>query len=98
MLDDQCMTESMKGNTVPLWNEKQNKAAWKLYLADCGGDIPKYAAPGRETDYSRLPPAVTYVGALRPSGMKPSNTQKTSEKPESLSPSESSPALIIARR
>lgn len=64
MLDDRGLTKSMKDNNAPLWNEKQNKAAWKLYLADCKGEIPKYAAPARETDYSRLPPAVTYVGGV----------------------------------
>ena len=36
---------------------------WKLYLGELyGKDVPSYAAPARATDYSGLPPAVSFVG------------------------------------
>ena len=34
MLDDRMETESMKNNDAPVWNEKKNRAAWKLYGDD----------------------------------------------------------------
>ncbi len=39
-----------------------------MYLGDLYGsnNIPKYAAPARETDYSNLPPTYTYVGTIEP--------------------------------
>lgn len=67
MLDDRMMSESMKDNDAPVWDEEQNKTAWKLYLKDCSPDkTPKYAAPAREDNYIKLPPAVTFVGSLDP--------------------------------
>ncbi|MCM1364317.1 MAG: alpha/beta hydrolase [Faecalibacterium sp.] len=68
MLDDRMITQSSQNNDAPIWNSKSNEAAWKLYLGDlCGTDnVPKYAAPARETDYSNLPPTLTYVGTIDP--------------------------------
>ena len=40
---------------------------WKLYLGDLfEKDVPDYAAAARATDYSNLPPSVTFVGDLEP--------------------------------
>ena len=64
MLDDRD-TESSKDNHAPIWNTKRNHAAWKLYLKRLE-DIPPYAAPARQTDYSNLPPAYTFVGDIEP--------------------------------
>lgn len=64
MLDDR-ENPSSKDNKAPVWNSKSNVLAWKLYLADCE-DVPKYAAPARETNYSSLPPCLTYVGDVEP--------------------------------
>lgn len=61
MLDDRD-TESSKDNHGISWNTKRNHAAWKKYLSNVTGDIPSYAVPARETDYSNLPPAYTFVG------------------------------------
>ena len=61
MLDDRD-TASSRDNHGISWNTKRNHAAWKLYLRDTKGEIPAYAAPARETDYSGLPPAYTFVG------------------------------------
>ncbi len=68
MLDDRMTTESMRGNDAPIWNEKSNINAWKLYLgADYETDnVSKYAAPARETDYSSQPPTLTYIGTVDP--------------------------------
>ena len=64
MLDDRD-TESSRDNHAPIWNTKRNHAAWKLYLKDLS-EVPPYAAPARQTDYSNLPPAYTFVGDIEP--------------------------------
>lgn len=64
MLDDRD-TESSRDNHAPVWNTKRNHAAWKLYLKGLE-EIPPYAAPARQTDYSNLPPAYTFVGDIEP--------------------------------
>lgn len=64
MLDDRD-TESSRDNHAPVWNTRRNHAAWKLYLKDLA-EIPPYAAPARQTDYSGLPPAYTFVGDAEP--------------------------------
>lgn len=66
MLDDRMITESMKNNDAPIWSEETNKCAWKLYLGELylSDNVPKYAAPARETDYSHLPPAYSYIGTI----------------------------------
>jgi acetyl esterase/lipase len=67
MIDDRNETASARDNDAPVWSEKHNKLAWRLYLGDLsGGDVPKYAAPARETDYASLPPTATFVGELDP--------------------------------
>lgn len=68
MINDKMDTVSMIGNTGMLWDEKRNRAAWKVYLDTLYGtdDVPKYAAPARETDLSGLPPCYTFVGTLDP--------------------------------
>ena len=64
MLNDRD-TESSRDNHAPIWNTKRNHAAWKLYLKGLT-EIPPYAAPARQTDYSNLPPAYTFVGDIEP--------------------------------
>lgn len=68
MLDDRMITESSQNNDAPIWNTKSNEIAWKLYLGDAYGTdkVSKYAVPARETDYTRLPPTLTYVGTIEP--------------------------------
>lgn len=66
MLDDR-ETASSRDNHAPVWNTRTNRFAWKHYLRDLGGTTPpSYAAPARETNYARLPPAYTYVGTAEP--------------------------------
>ena len=56
-------TPSSADNHGYFWNTAKNHQAWKLYLGPLYGTspIPKYASPSRETDYSGLPPAYTFV-------------------------------------
>ena len=66
MLDDRD-TDSSRDNHAPVWNTKRNHAAWKLYLRSLNGATPPpYAAPARQTDYTGLPPAYTFVGDIEP--------------------------------
>ena len=67
MLDDRP-TETSKNNDAPVWNTKSNIAAWELYLdGDYSTDrVSKYAAPARETDFSGLPPTLTFIGSIDP--------------------------------
>ncbi|WP_321326977.1 alpha/beta hydrolase [uncultured Parasphingorhabdus sp.] len=69
MIDDRMNNPSVVDNNAPAWNEKSNRLAWDIYLRDlhdrrCA--IPYDAAPARATDFSGLPPTVTYVSELDP--------------------------------
>lgn len=66
MIDDRD-TESSCDNHAPVWNTKRNHKGWQAYLGDLWKkDVPAYAAPARQTDYSNLPPAYTFVGDIEP--------------------------------
>ena len=65
MIDNED-TDSSRDNHAPVWNTKRNRKAWKEYLRNIHGEIPPYAAPARQTDYSNLPPAYTFVGDIEP--------------------------------
>lgn len=70
MLDDRD-TSSSADNHGRIWNTRKNHMAWRMYLKGLGsklGDsnVPVYAAPARQTDYSGLPPAYTFVGDGEP--------------------------------
>lgn len=69
MLDDRQNTESAKDNDSPGWSSRSNKLGWTTYLKDLvekNASIPPYAAAARATDYSKLPPTITFVGDLEP--------------------------------
>lgn len=66
MLDDRD-TDSSRDNHAPIWNTERNHKSWKMYLGELWEkEVPPYAAPARQTDYSHLPPAYTFVGDLEP--------------------------------
>ncbi len=66
MLDDRD-TDSSRDNHAKIWNTRKNHAAWKLYLRKTAkSQTPIYAAPARQTDFSNLPPAYTFVGTAEP--------------------------------
>jgi acetyl esterase/lipase len=56
-------TESSKNNNGYNWNTKKNHRGWSRYLGELykSGNVPKYASPSKEIDYSNLPPCYTYV-------------------------------------
>ena len=65
MLDNHDTASSCNNHGIS-WNTRRNHAAWKLYLRNIKGEIPAYAAPARETNYTGLPPAYTFVGDREP--------------------------------
>ena len=68
MLDDRGITESALDNDAPMWNQKSNELAWRLYLGDLYGTdgVPALAAPARLESFAGLPPAYSYVGTIEP--------------------------------
>jgi len=67
MIDDRMLNESVVNNDAPVWDSEANRVAWELYIGHLKGkDVPAFAAPSRATDFSNLPPAVTFVGDLEP--------------------------------
>lgn len=67
MLDDRP-TASSADNDAPLWNTRSNEAGWRLYLRELyqREDLSPYAAAGRLTDFTGLPPAFTFIGDIEP--------------------------------
>ncbi len=66
MLDNRD-TETSRDNHGKVWNTRRNHRGWKIYLrsrAKCHDD--PYASPACQTDYTRLPPAYTFVGSGEP--------------------------------
>lgn len=69
MIDDRQNTPSASNNNAPVWNSIANKYAWEHYLKGLNEkkvEIPPYAAAARATDYSKLPPTITFVGEMEP--------------------------------
>lgn len=62
MIDDRD-TESSRDNHNKVWDTRRNHYGWKTYLGDLYGtdEVPAYAAAARQSDYSNLPPAYTFV-------------------------------------
>lgn len=56
-------TDSSRDNRSIFWNTKKNHEAWRMYLGELYGreDVPPYASPSRQKDYSHLPPCYTFV-------------------------------------
>jgi acetyl esterase/lipase len=65
MIDDRQNSASAVGNDAPVWDEEANRLAWSLYL-DGVMNVTPYAAAARCTDYTKLPPTITYVGSIEP--------------------------------
>lgn len=60
-------TETSARNHGRVWNTGRNHLGWKLYLRkDAGKEVPAYASPSRQTKYSGLPPAYTFVADGEP--------------------------------
>jgi acetyl esterase/lipase len=66
MLDDRNITMSSRQfSGLGVWDRGSNETGWSAYLGDRrgGGDVSIYAAPGRATDLSGLPPAFIDVAS-----------------------------------
>ncbi len=64
---DNFDTESSRDNHAKVWNTKRNHQAWAVYLRkNAQKEVSPYAAPARQTDYSGLPPAYTFVCTAEP--------------------------------
>lgn len=64
---DNLDTETSRDNHAKIWNTRRNHMAWRLYLRKAAkAEVSPYAAAARQTDYSRLPPAYTFVGTAEP--------------------------------
>ena len=66
MIEDRG-TPSSRDNDAPVYDGITNESNWRLYLGPLyGGDVPAYAAPARQTDFSNMPPTITFVGGVEP--------------------------------
>lgn len=64
---DNLDTVSSAANHGRVWNTRRNHLGWKLYLRrDARSAVSPYAAAARQTDFSGLPPAYTFVGDGEP--------------------------------
>ncbi|MCR4588572.1 MAG: alpha/beta hydrolase [Lachnospiraceae bacterium] len=60
-------TDSSRDNHAKIWNTRRNHMAWDLYLrGGFGKKVSPYASPLRQTDYSSLPPAYSFVCTAEP--------------------------------
>lgn len=69
MIDDRQPGDPAREMHGPGWDSKLNKIGWDAYLSDlhkAGANIPAYAAPMRNDDYTGFPPTLTLVGRLEP--------------------------------
>lgn len=67
MIDHRQENESSrKFQQVPVWNGASNRLAWSYYLQNVGDNVPPYAAPILNKDYSDFPPTITFVGDMEP--------------------------------
>ncbi|MFY0675329.1 MAG: alpha/beta hydrolase [Bacteroidia bacterium] len=66
MLDHRMITESSKMLGSTMWDGNINKRAWGLYLRNVQGQVPAYASPALNEDYSGFPPTISFVGELEP--------------------------------
>jgi len=69
VIDDRMQTASMRGfDATPMWTSGSNADMWQHYLGDPEGrgEVSAYAAPGRATDLTGLPPAYVLTAELDP--------------------------------
>lgn len=64
---DNFDTKSSSNNHGKVWNTRKNHFGWKMYLRqNSKKEVSPYAAAARQSDYSNLPPAYTFVGDGEP--------------------------------
>lgn len=66
MIDHRMTTESSKMEGSTMWDAKINARAWGLYLREVKSEVPAYASPSLNEDYTGFPPTISFVGDLEP--------------------------------
>ncbi len=66
MIDHRMTTASSKMQGSTMWDANINARAWGLYLRNIKGDVPAYASPALNEDYTDFPPTISFVGDLEP--------------------------------
>lgn len=66
MIDHRMISESSQMEGSAMWDAKINARAWGLYLRNIEGEVPAYASPALNEDYSDFPPTISFVGDLEP--------------------------------
>lgn len=69
MIDDRQPVDAARYINAPVWDSFTNAVGWNAYLSglkQSNSEIPVYAAPARNDDYSNFPPTFTFVGTLDP--------------------------------
>lgn len=66
MLDYRMITPSSKMLGSTMWDANINALAWNKYLINVKGEVPAYASPSLNQDYSEFPPTISFVGDLEP--------------------------------
>jgi len=67
VLDDRMETPSVRAFVdTPLWDSRNTRLMWELYLGADRGEAPVYAAPARASDLTGLPPAYVLTCELDP--------------------------------
>lgn len=66
MLDHRMITSSSKMQGSTMWDANINAIAWGRYLRNIKGEVPAYASPSLNEDYSGFPPTISFVGDLEP--------------------------------
>ncbi|MDC7226974.1 MAG: alpha/beta hydrolase [Spirochaetales bacterium] len=69
MIDDRQPFDPARQIESPAWGTATNLFGWQSYLAGIikeGAEVPAYASPARNHDYSDFPPTITFVGSLDP--------------------------------
>lgn len=69
MIDDAQPSDKSREFYNLSWDNTTNTLGWKEYLKGIkaqGKEVPAYAAPARNQDYSNFPPTISFVGTLEP--------------------------------
>ena len=66
MLDHRMITASSQMQGSAMWDASINARAWGLYHGNIMGEVPSYASPALNEDYSDFPPTISFVGDLEP--------------------------------
>lgn len=66
MLDHRMITDSSKMQGSTMWDANINARAWGMYHRNLKGEVPTYASPALNEDYTDFPPTINFIGDLEP--------------------------------